>query len=172
MLKRKCPLRDLNMDIHWQLSSEGNPLNSAGERNFEALKHCREFVSQELADLNSGFGHIKILDECWNLHSYSSCSLIHRFVRTSQETHYIFANEHNRLMLPIGLWRWYINLIIIILVNIHNPILFRTWHFRNWILSPSSGGTKPLGPIISPKHFYYICIASRKVQNNISVIFI
>jgi hypothetical protein len=62
------------MDIHWQPSSEGNSLNYAGERNFEALKHCGEFVSQELADLNSGFGHINVLDECCNLHSYPSCS--------------------------------------------------------------------------------------------------
>jgi hypothetical protein len=32
--------------------------------------------------------------------------------------------EHNRLMLSIGLWRWYINITITILDIIHRPVFY------------------------------------------------
>jgi hypothetical protein len=47
-----------------------------------------------------------------------------RFIRTSQKTHYVSATKPDRLMLSIGLWRWYINITITILDIICRPVLY------------------------------------------------
>jgi hypothetical protein len=55
--------------------------------------------------------------------------------------------EPNRLMLSIGLWRWYVNITITTLDIIHHPVFYlKTRCFGDWILSLSSGGTYSNGP--------------------------
>jgi hypothetical protein len=63
---------------------------------------------------------VTILD---NLHCPGTVSKMHRFVRTSQET-LCLRYEPNRLMLSIGVWRWYIYIIIAVLDIIHCPVFY------------------------------------------------
>jgi hypothetical protein len=50
--------------------------------------------------------------------------------------HITSSYEPNRLMSPIGLWRWYIKAIITILDIIHRPVFYlKAERFEGWIVS-------------------------------------
>jgi hypothetical protein len=67
----------------------------------------------------------------WKLDSVGFPYLIGNILR--------FPYEPNRLMLPIGLWRWYINVTIAISYVIHSPVFhLKSRRFGDWFLSPSS----------------------------------
>jgi hypothetical protein len=86
---------------------------------------------------------ITILDIIHRPDFYSKLNSIGLFVphRNTSRPRY----EPNRLMLSVGLWRWYINITITILDIIYRPVFYSEQRFGDWILSPSSGGTYSVG---------------------------
>jgi hypothetical protein len=52
-----------------------------------------------------------------------------------------FDFEPNRLMLSIGLWRWYINVIITILDIIHRPVFYLKLDSAVWVCPYLKGNT-------------------------------
>jgi hypothetical protein len=78
---------------------------------------CR-FVAMVHLQLSQFWTLSIVLSFIWN-----STQLTYRFVRTWQETLHL-RYEPNRLTLSVGLWRWYINIVITILGVIHRPVFF------------------------------------------------
>jgi hypothetical protein len=68
---------------------------------------------------------------------------IYGFVRTTQET-LPLRYERNRLMLPTGLWRWYINVTITILYIIHRPVFYLELNSTLYVCPYLTGSTLPL----------------------------
>jgi hypothetical protein len=65
---------------------------------------------------------------------------LYTFVHTSRETHCL-RNESNRLMLSVGLWRWYVNITITILDIIHRPVFYLKLNSTLYVCPYLTGNT-------------------------------